>query len=35
MEELLRFGIVGCGSVAVFHAQAIENTPGLCAPICP
>ena len=34
MEELLRFGIVGCGSVAVFHAQAIENTPGAVLTAC-
>ena len=34
MEELLRFGIVGCGSVAAFHAQAIENTPGAVLTAC-
>lgn len=34
MENTLRFGIVGCGSVAAFHAQAVQNTPGAVLTAC-
>ena len=34
MKEPIRFGIAGCGSVAEFHAQAIQNTPGAVLTAC-
>lgn len=34
MKEPIRFGIAGCGSVAEFHAQAIQNTPGVVLTAC-